>query len=102
MVEHTNRQAVDLFGILLPAHNGRSKDLAGDIKGTVVEIDDAEVFAQGLGKVSLVLLVKLEGAKGLVEGRIGLDGGLVHLEPHIAEGRVGCDELDGFGGRRRR
>lgn len=100
VVEHADRQAVDLFGILLPAHNSRSKDLSGDIKGAVVEVDDAEIFAQGLREVSLVLLLKLEGAKGLVEFRIRLDGGLVHLEPHIAEGRVGRDGLDGLGGRR--
>lgn len=102
VVEHADRQTVHLFGILLPAHNSRSKDLAGDIKGTVVEIDDAEVLAQRLGKVRLVLLLKLEGAKGLVKGRIGLDGGLVHLEPHIAESRFGLDGLDGLDGLGRR
>lgn len=96
MVEHANRQAVDLFCIRLPAHNGGSKDLASEIKGTVVEIDDAEVLAQGLREVKLVLLLKLEGAKGLVELCTGLDGGLVHLEPHIAEAGLGLDGFDGL------
>lgn len=99
MVEHANRQAVDLFSILLPAHNGGSKDLAGEIKGTVVEIDDAKVLAQRLGEMSFVDLFELEGAKGLVEWRIGLDGRLMRLEPHIAEAGLRLDGLDRLSGR---
>lgn len=91
MVEHADRQAVDLFGILLPAHNGRSKDLAGDVKGTVVEVDDAEILAEGLREVRFVLEIELEGSIGLVEAGVGLDGRLVHLEPGIAEAGVGLD-----------
>lgn len=99
VVEHADRQAVDLFRILVPAHNSRAKDLAGEIKGAVIEVDDAEVLAHGLREVDVVLLFKLEGAKGLVEWRIRPDGGLVHLEPHIAEAGLGLDGLDGLGGR---
>lgn len=95
MVEHANRQAVDLLCILVPAHNSGSKDLTGEIKGTVVEIDDAEVLAQGLWEVNLVVLLELEGAKGLVEWCIRLDGRLVHLEPHIAEAGLRLDRLSG-------
>lgn len=99
MVEHTHRQAVDLVGVLLPAHDGRPKDLAGGVKGAVVEVDDAQVVAQGFGEVRVVLEVELEGAKGLVELGIGLDGRLVHLEPGIAKAGLG---LDGLSWRRRR
>lgn len=95
VVEHANRQAVDLFSILVPAHNSGPKDLAGDIKGPVVEINDAEVLAQGLWEVDLVLLLELEGAKGLVEWCVRLDGRLVHLEPHIAEAGLRLDRLSG-------
>lgn len=98
VVEHADRQAVNLFGVLLPAHDIGSKDLVRRIKGAVVEIDDAEILAEGLREVNVVLEVELEGAIGLVEAGVGLDGRLVDLEPDIAEAGVRLDRLNGLDG----
>lgn len=89
---------MNLFGVLLPAHDIGSKDLVRRIKGAVVEVDDAEIFAEGFREVNVVLEIELEGAIGLVEFGVGLDGRLVDLEPDIAEAGVGLDRLDGFDG----
>lgn len=101
VVEHADRQAVNLFRILLPAHDIGSKDLVRRIKGAVVEVDNAEIFAEGLREVNVVLQVEFEGSIGLVEFGVGFDGRLVDLEPDIAEAGVrldGLNRLDGFDG----
>lgn len=98
VVEHANRQTVNLFGVLLPAHDIGSKDLVRRIKGAVVEVDDAEIFAEGLREVNVVLEIELEGAIRLVEAGVGLDGRLVDFEPDIAEAGVRLDRLNGLDG----
>lgn len=98
VVQNTHRQAVDLFCVRLPTHDIGTEDLVGRIKGAVIEIDDAQVVAEGLGEVDAMLKVVLEGAERLVEAGVGRDGRLVDVEPDIAEGGIGNVRLGGLNG----
>lgn len=78
MVEDAQGKAVNLIGAI-PGHDAGAKELAGFVELAVVEINDAELFMQGLCPLGLALELGGLVAKGLVDFLIGLDGGLVEF-----------------------
>lgn len=67
MVQDTDGQTVNL-GAAVPAHQIGGKDLAGLVEGSVVEINDAQVLAKGLGPLGVGGQLEGERAKGRVHG----------------------------------
>lgn len=89
MVEHTHRQPMQ-FICIFPTHGLGPKYLIRLVKGPVVQVDDAQLLAQGLGELGASLDIPLEGAKWLVCLRIGLDRRLVQvLKPKLAKLGIG-------------
>jgi hypothetical protein len=77
VLEDAERQAVHVDRVIRPAEGFGSEDLSLLLKGTVVEVEDAELLVQGrLPQQILILLdLPLIGAVRLVHCRVERDPG---------------------------
>lgn len=72
MLERSEAGPVDVVG-LVPAEDGGAEDLARLVERAAVEVEDAEVLAEGLVPLQLVRQLPLEGTMGPID--LGVEGG---------------------------